>query len=178
MSIKHRTELIGLMPKRKLVGAEIGVASGLNSNDMLVNWNVKMLYLVDNWITISDQKGDAASPQSWHDFNLESTKRIMKNHKGKFKILQGMSIEMSKEVKNNSLDFIYIDGDHSYEGVMNDLKHWVPKVKKGGLISGHDYLNEAYGVFSAVSDFCADQYTPITIPEHKTEDAGFYFIKK
>ena len=82
MEIKHRTELSKLMPNRKLIGAEIGVASGLNSNDMLMNCDIKTLYLVDNWKCISNQKGDGSSPQSWHDFNYESTKRLMKNHKG------------------------------------------------------------------------------------------------
>jgi len=173
--IKHRTQLNTLMPKRKLVGAEIGVASGLNSNDMLTNWNVKKLYLIDIWKSIPDQAGDASQPQDWHDFNLESAKRLMKNHKGKYKFLQGKSIEMSKQVPNDSLDFIYIDSDHSYEGVMADLMAWVPKVKKGGIVAGHDFLNPAYGVSQAVMEFTPEVNV---VPEHKEEDASFYFIKK
>jgi hypothetical protein len=176
--IKHRTELYKLMPKRKLIGAEVGVASGLHSNEILMNWNIKKLFLVDAWECMPTQKGDASSPQSWHDFNHESTVRLMKNHGAKFKILRGLSTAMAKNIINESLDFVYIDSDHSYEGVMADLKAWTPKVKKGGLVSGHDYLNKAYGVFEAVKDFTQGEFEAITIPEHKEEDAGFYFIKK
>ena len=175
--IKHRTQLNQLMPKRKLVGAEIGVASGLNANEMLMNWDIKTLYLVDNWECVPTQKGDASSPQSWHDFNLESTKRLMANHKGKSILLKGESKDMADKIKDESLDFIYIDGDHSYEGVMSDLKSWVRKVKKGGVVSGHDFLNIAYGVKEAVEQF-ANGTEVITIPENKDEDASFYFIKE
>ena len=175
--IKHRTELNKLMPSTKLVGAEIGVASGLNANDMLMNWNVKTIYLVDAWECVATQKGDASSPQDWHDFNYKSTERLMENHKGKAVFLKGNSVEMAKSVKNGSLDFIYIDGDHSYEGVMADLKAWAPKVKKGGLISGHDVLNPAYGVKQAVEEFAKD-YDVVIVPELKDEDASFYFINK
>ena len=41
--------------------------------------------------------------------------------------------------QDESIDFIFIDGDHSYEGVIKDLKAWIPKIKKTGVISGHDY---------------------------------------
>ena len=178
MEIKHRTELKKLMPKRKLTGAEIGVASGLHSNDILMNWNIKKLYLIDAWECMPNQLGDASSPQEWHDFNYKSTVIIMKNHGSKYKILRGLSTAMSKTIQDETLDFIYIDGDHSYEGVMKDLQAWCRKVKKNGLISGHDYKNVAYGVYEAVHDFCKDNnFTPVVIPEHKAEDAGFYFIK-
>lgn len=173
--IKYRNELNKLMPKRKLVGVEVGVAEGLNANDILNNWNIKMLYLVDVWKTVANMKGDIASPQNWHDSNYNNVRRLMENHKGKYKILRGLSIEMAEKISNASLDFVYIDSDHSYEGVSQDLKTWTPKVKKGGIIAGHDYLNPAYGVQQAVQEFTDKA---ITIPENKTEDAGFYFIKK
>lgn len=178
MQIKHRTELNKLMPKRKLIGVEVGVASGLNANDMLTNWNMKTLYMVDIWRCIPDQKGDAGSPQSWHDSNLANTKSLMKKHKGKYKLLRGLSSEVVESVKDNSLDFVYLDGNHSYEGVRLDLAIWMPKLKKGGVMAGHDYLNEAYGVNQAVGEFCKDKFEIQIVPEHKAEDASFYFIKK
>tara|TARA_R110000787_G_scaffold113385_1_gene222597 strand:- start:2789 stop:3325 length:537 start_codon:yes stop_codon:yes gene_type:complete len=178
MEIKHRTELNKLMPKRKLIGAEVGVAEGLNANDMLTNWNLKKLYLVDAWECMPTHTGDAASDQKWHDLNHKNVLRLMEMHKGKFKILRGLSTAMAKNVIDESLDFVYIDCDHSYEGVMKDLESWTPKVKKGGVIAGHDYLNPVYYVNKAVKDFTKGKYKAITIPENKEEDAGFYFIKK
>jgi predicted O-methyltransferase YrrM len=51
----------------------------------------------------------------------------------------GDSIEMSKTYKDDSLDFVFIDGDHRYECVKADIEAWVPKVRSGGIIAGHDY---------------------------------------
>jgi len=177
MQIKHRIQLNRLMPKRKLTGVEVGVASGLFANDMLMNWKIETLYLVDVWRCIPFQKGDASAPQAWHKFNFESMRRIMANHNKKAIILAGFSVDMAVKIKDQSLDFVYLDADHSYEGVLADLMAWFPKLKDGGLIAGHDYLNVAYGVNQAVHDFCEFCYKPILIPEHKDEDAGFYFIK-
>jgi hypothetical protein len=58
---------------------------------------------------------------------------------------------------------------------MDDLKAWLPKVKKGGIVAGHDYLNPDYGVNQAVKDFAGDKYTVHTIHENKMVDAGFWF---
>ena len=173
--IKHRTNLNEAMPKRKLVGVEVGVAEGNNSNDMLTNWNIKTLYLVDIWKTTPDQAGDASSPQEWHDSNLANTKLLMKKHGNKAKLLQGMSLDMAKKIKDGTLDFVYLDGDHSYEGCMADLKAWYPKLKKGGLMGGHDFLNHAYGIHKAVHEFAKSEVH--TVPEHSPENASFYFVK-
>jgi hypothetical protein len=54
-----------------------------------------------------------------------------------------------------SFDMIYIDGDHSYDGVKSDLKSSFLKVKNGGLICGHDYVSSKFeGVVRAVDEFC------------------------
>jgi predicted O-methyltransferase YrrM len=56
------------------------------------------------------------------------------------------------------LDFVFIDADHSYEGCKADIEAWFPKVKPGGLLSGHDYDNPdfpEFGVKRAVDEFAA-----------------------
>ena len=50
------------------------------------------------------------------------------------------SIEASKLYKDNSLDFVFIDGAHDYFNVKQDIEHWLPKVKSGGYIAGDDYV--------------------------------------
>jgi len=57
------------------------------------------------------------------------------------KVYKLESAEASEYFEEESLDFIFIDGDHSFEGVTRDLTNWVPKVKKDGLICGHDWEN-------------------------------------
>lgn len=61
------------------------------------------------------------------------------------------SREAYKLFDDESLDFVFIDADHSYEGVMEDMKLWHPKVKRGGVFAGHDY--DWTGVKAAVTDF-------------------------
>jgi hypothetical protein len=69
---------------------------------------------------------------------------IFKNNMSPFKSyytdLRLPSVEASKLFNDNSIDFIFIDASHEYEDVKNDIIHWLPKVKKNGILSGHDYL--------------------------------------
>lgn len=67
-------------------------------------------------------------------------------------VLKGTSESFSYQFENESIDFLFIDGDHTYESVKNDIFLWFPKIKKGGIISGHDYT-EPCGVKKAVDEF-------------------------
>mgnify|MGYP003965012587 CR=1 FL=1 len=69
----------------------------------------------------------------------------------KFTPIKKTSIEASKDFQDESCDVVYIDMQHSYEAVKEDIEHWLPKVKKGGYISGHDYPY-APGVAKAVHE--------------------------
>jgi predicted O-methyltransferase YrrM len=60
--------------------------------------------------------------------------------------------EASKNVKDNSLDFIYLDASHDYESVKEDIETWLPKMKKGSIISGDDYVVCWPGVIRAVNE--------------------------
>lgn len=175
--IKHRIDLHKLLPEDSTV-AEIGVAEGFFSAEILHWPNVKKLYCVDNWNTIPNQFGDGASPKDWHDKNYSDAMMRVNFAIEKVKVLRGISWDMAKKVDDESLDLVYLDACHSYDCVKKDLEAWYPKVKTGGFIAGHDYLNRAYGVFDAVRDFVNGRFEIVTIHENKTEDAGFYFIKK
>jgi predicted O-methyltransferase YrrM len=63
------------------------------------------------------------------------------------------STEASKLYADNSLDFVFIDANHSYEFVKDDINAWYPKVKKGGILAGHDYNRSWQGVIQAVDEF-------------------------
>ena len=49
------------------------------------------------------------------------------------------SVEASKLYKDGSLDFVFIDAMHTYDGVTADITAWMPKIRKGGVLAGHDY---------------------------------------
>ena len=71
---------------------------------------------------------------------------IIKKHKTTSK-------EFVKEIADGSLDFVYIDGDHSYDSCKEDINMWLPKIKQGGIIAGHDYLEACFmGVVNAVNE--------------------------
>lgn len=175
MEIKYRSELHKIIDLT-LPACEVGVAEGLFSRDIL-NWGIPKLYLVDVWETIQVY-GDGASPQEWHDKNFQNVQRLMLPYGKDAVILKGLSVEMAKKIKDESLGFVYLDAGHSFEAVMADLEAYYPKVVCGGIIAGHDYLNTDYGVYGAVEQFCKLRgLEPILIPEDRTHDAGFYFKK-
>jgi hypothetical protein len=173
MEIRYRRDLHKIIDL-SLPAAEIGVAEGYFSADIL-SWGVHKLYMVDNWGTLP-VKGDGGNPQSWHERNyIEALERTSKYNR---KVLRGISWEMAGMVEDNSLGFINIDCDHSYEGVTNDINAWWPKLVKGGVMAFHDYENNAYGVKTAVTEFCRANSIEINLlPEDKIADAGCYIIK-
>lgn len=178
MEIKYRADIYKLLPKDSVI-AELGVAEGNFSRDML-NWpNVKKLYSVDLWGTINGQKGDGGYEQEWHNANYNNAVRLLQPFGERSEILRGLTHEMSRHIEDESLDLLYIDADHSYKGVMNDLIAWFPKVKKGGYVSCHDYLMGHYGVNQAVKEFTSQNkiFEVLTIEENKPDDAGCLFKK-
>jgi len=79
--------------------------------------------------------------------NIEPFKDIITTHRGSTHDLHTL-------FKDESIDFLFIDADHSYEAVRKDIELWFPKVKTGGIISGHDYTTlYGYGVVRAVDEF-------------------------
>lgn len=173
--VKYRFDLPRLMRELGLpmIGAELGVAEGYFSNDLLEN-GLEKLYMVDAWATLP-VRGDGGFPQDWHDRNFLATLARVEKHGNKAVILRGTTLDMAKEVPDDSLGLLHLDASHWYEDVMNDLVTWYPKVVKGGIISGHDFLARQYGVNRAVKEFAKSEV--YTIAENKPEDAGFMFIK-
>jgi Methyltransferase domain len=174
--IKHRSQLGEICELGH--AAELGCAEGLFSLDLL-KVGFSRLYMVDNYATIPNQKGDGGFPQEFHDKNFKEAMERIKPFSHNVTVLRGMSTDMAKHVEDESLSLLYLDGDHSYEGVMNDLYFWYPKVKFGGIVAGHDFLAPQYGVFQAVHDYFISHHKHEIhiIPEDRDEDAGFYVIK-
>ena len=82
--------------------------------------------------------------------------------------LQGWSDAMAKRFEDDSLDLVFIDADHSEEGVRNDLHAWLPKVRPGGILSGHDYAARHHpGVKKAVDAFFRDHGHPVRLEANK-----------
>ena len=75
-------------------------------------------------------------------------------------------MEAARRFDDAHFDWVYIDGDHTYEGVRGDLVAWVPKVKAGGLVMCDDYVEGQWfqgGVKRAVDEYVAEKNLPVTI---------------
>jgi len=129
---------------------EIGVYQGVSS--IIFSSKFKKVYAVDPW-----KSGYDSSDQSSKD-DLEACFLNFKNECSQFynniEILRKTSEEASHLFEDESLDFVYIDGNHQYDSVVQDIKLWLPKIKKDGYIGGHDYCYDGnwYGVTRAVNE--------------------------
>jgi len=165
------------------IGAEIGVQRGRNAWIMFQNIPDLKLFLIDPYVDNFDTQ------RRWGEKIHNKAYRIAHNRLGDFNVefIKNYSLEASLEIENNSLDFVYIDGDHSYDYAMMDIQIWSRKVKKGGIVSGHDYhfvKSNKFKVEDAVNDFARAHNIMIYITDEKAKElpgdgyASWYWIKK
>jgi hypothetical protein len=145
-------------------GAEIGVFGADLSRELLKSDPSLELIMVDSWE--ADGKAYSGDSGDWHatlsdpeqeHFMEVATKRV-KFANGRARIIRKRSVEALADVPDASLDFVFIDADHSYEGCKADIEGWSRKVRPGGLLAGHDYQNpnfEKFGVTQAVDEFAS-----------------------
>lgn len=117
------------------VGAEIGVLDGTYSQIMCeANPGVK-LYCIDAW---KRHKGylDYTRSSTFSNAHERATKILAPYN---CELIRKFSMDAVKKFEDESLDFVYIDGNHDFQNVTNDIVEWSKKVRKGGIIAGHDY---------------------------------------
>jgi hypothetical protein len=168
--ITTRAELPVLLNERRLFGCgvEIGVQEGRFSEQLLRYWSGRHLVSVDPWLTDrAENYLDIANvPQQAHDSFYEATRKRLSRFGSRSSIWRMTSIEAAERIPHHSLDFVYIDARHDYASVLEDLAAWHDKVRPGGIVAGHDYVdgNFAAGVFgvkSAVDAFYAAREIPV-----------------
>jgi hypothetical protein len=116
-------------------GAEIGVERGKFSEVLCESIPGLSLLAVDAWSTKPGYR-EHVTQQELDTFEKQTRKRLQKYGAH---VVKGFSVDVARTVPDGSLDFVYIDADHAEAAVIADLKAWVPKVKRGGIVSGHDY---------------------------------------
>lgn len=118
------------------VGAEIGVDTALFT-EALCKGGFK-LFAIDPWLNYSDYRWLEAD-QKRMDEHFEKAKQRLAPYD--CTIIRKTSMEAIKDFEDGSLDFVYIDGNHGFKYVTEDIYEWSKKVRKGGVIAGHDYMN-------------------------------------
>lgn len=121
-------------------GVEIGVFKGETSQYILKNWN-GTLYMVDVWKGLTSEEYNDSSNHSIHTTAYKETIDNISGYENRGIMIRATSKEASKLFQDESLDWVWIDANHAYDYVKEDIQLWWPKLKKGGLFSGHDYMN-------------------------------------
>lgn len=141
----YRDVFAALGPNLK--GAEIGVADGRNSLTLCQAIPGLQLLCVDPWQKYPENP--RGGPQEQHDGNLALAQQRLAGFDVRF--IRAFSMNAVEDVPRESLDFVYIDGNHGRKYVWADLCEWGARVRPGGIISGHDFYHFRWaGVVEAV----------------------------
>jgi hypothetical protein len=145
---------------------EVGVFKAQFSKHLLENWG-GILWMVDPWRAFEEGEGyvDASNHKQHQTAYLEAMQNI-EGYESRAFMLRGLSSDMASRFEDGSLDLVYIDGNHAYEWVKEDIELWWPKLRKGGVLAGHDYLDMDWdsGTFA---DNGKDKHIWMTGSEHE-----------
>jgi hypothetical protein len=176
---KPNTDVITLVPLINLlfdtaVGAEIGVSHARSTCTLLQNCpNIKTLYAIDSWephedwlmwppvdkpiYTITEEEQNEVKAHAYENMRVSG-------HEHKVVKMEMRSIDAAAKIPDGSLDFVFLDAHMNEQDVIQDLEAWYPKVKVGGLFTGHDWgcpqvvipvleFRKKYGIESTLSTF-------------------------
>jgi hypothetical protein len=172
MAMRASTQFVRkTMPGKELTVVEIGVHLARNSYNMLRMLPIKKLYCIDPYAKY-DQDGSAANAETDTNYIERMAHKRLVPYNGKVTWIRDYSGKAADQVPFN-LDFVYIDGNHTYENVLEDIELYYPHVRSGGVIGGHDFDGSNQGVARASIEFT---------DKHKLKLHGgkidFWFVKK
>ena len=134
---------------------ELGVAQGENLKTMISHTFPNYVLAIDVW----DEEVCPYYNQARHDEGYAKVLKMCAKAEGwsgaKIDVIKGDHSILVDNYEDESFDYVYIDSSHLYEDTVRDIAKWWPKVKKGGILAGHDYnaRNKAHGVIPAVDEF-------------------------
>jgi hypothetical protein len=169
--IRSRSDIPGILTQLGLTGwgVEVGVDSGVYSAQLLAGSQLRRLFSVDPWAAeelggIDDYpyEGMLRALATLRPFGLRSV------------VMRMRSLDAVEVFQDGALDFVYLDGIHRVPGVDLDIAAWYPKIRKGGILSGHDYepWNPSPHVRTAVDAFAAHRGLSVVVTELDSMDHG------
>lgn len=189
-SFLNKLELCG-------TGVELGVFEGEFAEQILSTWKGERLILVDAWRHLPAYLDSWNLPDEMMFKNYKKTVRRMARFGDRVQIVRASGRDAAHHIPDESLDFVYIDANHAYSAVISDLYDWYPKVRPGGILSGHDYFDAradaelepmrwdaatyhkdeltSYGVKSAVDEFVGN--LKVTLEVTPEEFPTWLFVK-
>lgn len=153
-----RWHVIGhLIEKYELtgLGVELGVKEGRFSTYLLERFKTLEMVGVDLMKPLPEQDLDGF--ETYNDWNwlaiMAEQGENLENVRDRFSLRVCDTVAASHHFDDESVDFVFIDAEHTYEGVRDDIAAWRPKIRPGGLLCGHDYKAPRWaGVVRAVNE--------------------------
>lgn len=160
--------LAGMIDKHALKrGVEIGVFYGRTFEHLMRNTSA-IVHGVDVWgmpFKEGRNSGEKCYCRFCQEMRQDRSSMSIDSMEGRVRaiaaefgdravVLKGPSVEMAGTFADGELDFVFIDGDHSFDGVRSDIIAWMPKLRSGGLLAGHDIEMKSVGdaVRSVIGD--------------------------
>jgi len=160
MKLEKRNQFAQLLKELNLTRAavEVGVAEGGFSFFLLDHWP-GVCYQVDPWFH-QDTPGYSGHGTEDQEGRYRDILKVSEKYKGRSIPIRATSVEAVRKFNDGIFDFCYIDAIHTREASKEDIALWWPKVRSGGILAGHDYLNgvfhgQDYGVKDSVDEFAA-----------------------
>lgn len=151
LSFKSRSELPHTLNARGLKGlaVEVGVHRGVHAAAFRAAWDGLSLLLVDPWTPYGDVSGGRnakASDVAAMEANYAAAVGALCSIGRPFDVVRLPSLAAASAfpARARLFDFVYLDADHSYEAVAADIAAWLPLVRPGGIIAGHDYVPDGW----------------------------------
>lgn len=181
-------------------GVELGVQRGNFAADILSRWtSAKRYILVDLWEHQKNYHDVANVGQQEQDRRMNEALKQTSRFQDKIEICRNYTIHCATQYPDEIFDFVYVDARHDYKGVLEDMRAWWPKLKEGGIMSGHDYLDsvevaaingqnwsiafdgtvqpENKAVRSAVNEFAEEQMLHLQVTYRDSPWNTWYFQK-
>lgn len=140
--INDRSALGFWLNKLGLTGefAEIGVLAGTFTRTVLSQWEGRKYWAIDPWVTQADDVYRERQEDGARYEEMYQGLMALAKEDDRVTVLRSISSFAVNEFQNGQLDCVYIDGNHAYKNVMEDMDLYWPKVKIGGIMGGHDFL--------------------------------------
>ena len=167
-------------------GIEIGVATGKYSKILLDTTELKKIYLLDAWKHFPTEEYNDSSnvKQAAQDALYEMVCKKVRPYGNRVQVIREDCTVAVNNFEDDFFDFVYTDANHMYYAIYRDLREWYPKVKKGGVFAGHDYINRnnrigVCGVKKAVNEYCTELGIQVNVTGGTRRcPPSWYFCKK
>ena len=170
-----------LHDKKNLVIAEIGTFNACSAEAVLQYCDIKKMYIIDPFDMNIANHGNRLDPTNQYINNTlyDTIRTKLNKFEDKLVYLREVSNTAHTKILDEELDFIFIDGCHTFDGVCNDIKNYYPKVKIGGIMAGDDFSNKFkhhdINVIDAVNDTLFNiGYREIDLHKHSYHPKDYY----